>query len=105
MEPFSVDVNNGVNNLTTAEVQTLILSGTGAVPLLLYHDGQIHLYLQPSKFDRRLGLLHTTSSNRMFITKGDLHNNQPVTANWLAGYFYQINAATLVPEVTSMQTR
>ena len=81
LEPFDIDVNNGNNNMQPAAVQALILNAQKAVPLLLFHNNRIHVYLQPSRFEPQLHLGATPWDNSMFITKGDLYNNQAVTAN------------------------
>jgi hypothetical protein len=102
MEVFAVGLNNQ-NVITPAEVQNLVLSAEGAMPLLLLHDGLIHCYLQPSLFRRRIGLPATPWDNQMFVTKGNLHNNQPITANWMTEYFHQVNAQVLAPTVDTIQ--
>ena len=103
MEVFDIPLNNQ-NAITPAEVQTLVLSSEGAMPLLLLHDGLIHVYLQPSVLRRRIGLPATPWDGRMFVTKGDLLANQPVTANWLGEYFHQVNQQHLVATVDTLQT-
>ena len=103
MEVFDIPLNNQ-NAITPAEVQTLVLSAEGAMPLLLLHEGMVHVYLQPSQFRRRIGLPTTTWDSRLFVTKGDLLDNQPVTANWLGEYFHQVNQQQLVATVDTLQT-
>jgi hypothetical protein len=101
MEVFAVGLNNQ-NAITPAEVQNLVLSAEGAMPLLLLHDGFIHCYLQPSLFRRRIGLPATPWDNQMFVTKGNLHRNQPITANWMTEYFHQLNGQVLAPTVDTI---
>ena len=103
LDPFDIDIANANNNLTPNEVQNLVLAGTGAVPLLLLHDGKVNVYLQVSRFDRRLGLPRTPWDDQMFATKGDLHRNQAVTANWLPEYFHQIAAQVNAPSIVTIQ--
>ena len=40
----------------------------------------------------------------MFVTKGDLLDNKPVTANWLGEYFHQVNQQHIVATVNTLQT-
>ena len=103
MDVFAVGLNNQ-NALPPAEVQSLVLSAEGAMPLLLLHDGFVHCYLQPTLFRRRIGLPATPWDNQMFVTKGNLHNNQPITANWMTEYFHQVPAQILAPTVATIQT-
>ena len=103
MDVFAIGLNNQIA-LPPAEVQSLVLSAEGSMPLLLLHDGFIHCYLQPTQFRRRIGLPATSWDNRMFVTKGNLHNNQPITANWSSEYFHQVPAQILSPTVVTIQT-
>lgn len=87
MTVFGVDLNNQTA-LPPAEVQLLVLAAEGAMPLLLLHDSPIRVYLQLSMYCCHIGLPTTAWDNRMFVTKGNLHNNHAITANWLPEYFH-----------------
>lgn len=102
LAPFNIDINNANQNLTPAAVQNLVLSAQGAMPLLLLHGNLVHVYLQPTMFHARLGLPATEWDNCMFITKGDLINNHPITANWSSDFFHQIPNQVLVPTVNTI---
>ena len=69
--------------------------------MLLLHGGMIHTYLQPSLSRRRIGLPQTQWNNSMFVTKGNLINNQAVTANWLTDDFHQVPQQHRVPTLPS----
>ena len=103
MDVFNIELNNA-NAITPLGVQNLVLSADGAMPLLLLHGGQIHTYLQPSLFRRRIGLPTTQWDDSLFVTKGNLVHNQPVTANWLTTYFHQVGQQLLAPTVLTIQT-
>ena len=103
LAPFAIDTQNGANNMTPATVQSLVLGAEGAVPLLLMHDNLIHVYLQPTLFQQRLGLPATQWDNNLFVSKGDLVNNHPITANWSTNYFHQINASVVAPTVDTIR--
>ena len=103
MEVFNIDLNNQAV-ATPAVVQSLVLSAEGAMPLLLLHGGMIHTYMQPSLFRRRIGLPQTQWDNCVFLTKGNLINNQAVTANWLTEYFHQVPQQHRVPTLATIQT-
>lgn len=103
LAPFAIDVQNAGNNMAPATVQSLVLGAEGAVPLLLMHDGMIHVYLQPTLFKQRLGLPATRWDNSIFVSKGDLVNNHPITANWSSHYFHQIPAAVVAPSVDTIK--
>ena len=102
LAPFDIDTNNGNNNLQPAAVRNLILNAQKAVPLLLLHNNRVHVYLQPSRFEPQLHLGATNWDNNMYITKGDLHNNQAVTANWADQHFHQINATMATPTINTV---
>ena len=81
-------------------------SGGQVIPtaFLLMHEGQIHCYHSLSKFHNRLGLAASPWDDHMFVTKGELFANTPVTTYWLPEYFHQLPAQQLVATAATLTT-
>lgn len=72
--------------------------------LLLQDDHRIHLYHSISKFEPRMGLPGTDWDNEMFVTKGELYQNQPTTTYWLNEYFHQVPGQHRVASPATIDT-
>ena len=71
------------NVLSPAEVQQLALSGqTQRVPwvfLLQLQDGKLHIFLQLARFDTRMGLPATPWDNTLYVQKGQIFPDCPMS--------------------------
>ncbi len=72
--------------------------------MILQTDHKIHLYHSLSKFLPRLGLQGTNWDNEMFVTKGELYQNQATTTYWLGEYFHQIPGQHRVASPATIDT-
>ena len=103
MEVFSISLNNQ-HVLTPTEVQNLVLSVHGVMPLLLLHNSLMDCYLQPSLFCQCIGIPDTSWNKSMFTTKRSQYNNHAITVNWLMEYFHPVKQQVLSPTMATIQT-
>ena len=66
--------------------------------LLGEDDNLLHIYCQLTRFTPRHGLPPSEWDGRMFIHKGELHNNQGTVVEWLGEYSQRL---TPIPMLTS----
>ncbi len=107
MAPYLVPLAN--NNATApATVRNLACNcASNNVPtafLLLHPDNLLHVYVQLSPFNARMGMPTTPWDGNMYIQKGDLHHNQAVLVEWQDNYFHQVQNQIRVPTAAAIDT-
>jgi len=103
---LTIQPNNPPTPATLQSFACNARAGGQVIPtaFLLMHDGQIHCYHSLSKFHNRLGLPASPWDDQMFVTKGELFENTPITTYWLSEYFHQIPTQQLVATTATLTT-
>ena len=95
LAPYAIPLNN-VNVAPPAQIQQTACDArqhriSTAFILLDSRDNRLHVYCQLTCFTTCHCLPASDWDNRIFIHKGELHNNQDVLVEWLGDYFHQTN--------------
>ena len=103
LAPFDVDINQGAQNATPAQVRDSLTNSTNnlePIAIVLLQEGAARTYLLPLRMTSTLGRQYPAHiDGRMFALDGDLHRNCPLVVELPDMLFNLIGNQVLVPTV------